>query len=539
MIVSAALTASAQYSSFPATEGFEQIFTPGTNVVFIPNWTGNTVQSGSRIFADSANARTGAVALGVTPTSTFVAQIDVAFNLTGVSNFTADFWAKSDNNGGPGRPAIVYISTSIDGGVTFGPASQVGDSTTFPNNITSYNHYTYPFAFNTFNQPNVIMRISVSRGNGVGNTARLDMDDFTFAASATDVFPPQVISAVATSTSSVTVTYSEPVGASAESAGNYTGLTGIASAVRNGTNDVVTITLSTPLTEGQYYTLNVANVQDIAGNTMNPSQNFQLLFNDNTGNVKITELMYNNPGSDTLEFLEIKNLDAQSIDIGGWYFSQGITFAFPSNTVINAGQYLVIAKYPAFVDQFFNITGSYAWDAIAALNNTGENVALVNGQGTLIDSVHYLPNSGWDTTANGYGHSLVFCNESVDNDQSINWTRSLDFAGMLTNPTTVDSIWASPGSGCTLVGLAEIKTTAEKLSVYPNPAHGEVTVNVPQNVRTGTAGIYSMDGRLVVTSSFYSETKVVLNLKNVQPGSYYIQLTDDNNVRYTSPLIVR
>jgi hypothetical protein len=527
--------ARAQISTFPTTEGFESPFTTGLNVAFIPNWTGNEVAFGTRIFADSLNARTGSRGLGIIPTSSFSPTVDVALNLTGISNMSADFWAKSVVNGTGDREAVMYFSTSIDGGVTFSTPIQIGDTSTFPNASTNYANYTYPFPFNTFNQSNVILRIAVTRGNGIsgGTAGRIVLDDFTLTASAGDIFPPTVLSASATSQSSVTITFSEPVGVSAESIGNYSGLTAITSAVRSSGNSVVTLSLSTPLTEGTIYTLNVSSIADLVGNVMNPAQQFSIVFNDNTGNIKITELLYNNPGTDSLEFIEIKNLDASTINIGGWRFSDGVDGLFPSNLTIQPGQYIVFAKYQQVVNDFFNIN-SYAWEITNSLNNAGETVAISNAQGTLIDSVAYGIAAPWDSIANGYGPSLTLCSENADNDLASSWTTSLDFTGLYFGGTTTDSIFATPGTGCITVGLETLISEKANIIVSPNPVTNVANLNFySSKVENLTLSIFDISGRLVASLIVKSNSginSIILPTETLDKGTYIASLNSSEKV---------
>ena len=63
------------------------------------------------------------------------------------------------------------------------------------------------------------------------------------------------------------------------------------------------------------------------------------------GDVIINEIHYD-PPDETLreEFLELHNAGAESVDLSGWYLSEGVEFTFPDRTVIPAGGYLVPAQ---------------------------------------------------------------------------------------------------------------------------------------------------------------------------------------------------
>src|SRR5690349_7363141 len=63
--------------------------------------------------------------------------------------------------------------------------------------------------------------------------------------------------------------------------------------------------------------------------------------------VVINEIMFHPPGlpGDNLvgEWLELLNTGTAAVDVGGWQFTKGITYAFHPNTMIPAKGYLVVA----------------------------------------------------------------------------------------------------------------------------------------------------------------------------------------------------
>ncbi|MBT8196314.1 MAG: hypothetical protein KJO64_07790, partial [Bacteroidia bacterium] len=106
--------AMAQISTLPASENFDAAFTTGTSVMFIPNWTGNTVATSNRIFQDSNNPAMSVSACAAIPTSSFSPEIKVDLDLSGYANTFATFYAASEANGSGSRPVILRLSTSID-----------------------------------------------------------------------------------------------------------------------------------------------------------------------------------------------------------------------------------------------------------------------------------------------------------------------------------------------------------------------------------------------------------------------------------------
>ncbi len=125
----------------------------------------------------------------------------------------------------------------------------------------------------------------------------------------------------------------------------------------------------------------------------------------------VTEIMYNPPplgqfvGND-LEFLELKNVGSNVLNLSGLTFSAGITFAFTNGTLLAPGQFFVLArnatafgaKYPGVP-----IEGVYG----GQLNNGGEAITLSFPGGGNVFSVTYGDRAPWPITPDGWGFSLV------------------------------------------------------------------------------------------------------------------------------------
>src|SRR5262245_21648161 len=60
--------------------------------------------------------------------------------------------------------------------------------------------------------------------------------------------------------------------------------------------------------------------------------------------VLISEINYNPfTGDDRDEFVELYNRGPSAIALGGWRFTEGITFTFPAGTSIGPYEYLVVS----------------------------------------------------------------------------------------------------------------------------------------------------------------------------------------------------
>jgi hypothetical protein len=168
--------------------------------------------------------------------------------------------------------------------------------------------------------------------------------------------------------------------------------------------------------------------------------------------VRITEIMYNPAGKNTgdLGFIEIENLGANSINIGGYYFL-GVSYIFPPNTVIAPGQFMVIGSdsdISAWQAEYPTVSAIGYFDG--GLSNSGQQVALLNTGGEIVDSVNYLSNDGWPTAADGNGPSLEIINPMGNPDDPTNWQASAVNGGTPGKPNS------TPVNGTGTFQLSEI-----------------------------------------------------------------------------------
>lgn len=165
--------------------------------------------------------------------------------------------------------------------------------------------------------------------------------------------------------------------------------------------------------------------------------------------IVISEIMYNNPGADDYEYVELYNNGSTAVNLQGWQFTKGIAYTFPAIN-LSPGGFLLVAKDSFKMDSLFNVTARQ-WVINSALNNTGETILLVNASGGFVDSVAYSSASPWPSAANGFGASLVLCDYSSNNNLPGNWAAAITPTGVsLGNPAVPVS--ANPGSGSACPG---------------------------------------------------------------------------------------
>ncbi len=149
----------------------------------------------------------------------------------------------------------------------------------------------------------------------------------------------------------------------------------------------------------------------------------------------ITELMYHPPGTDEfthtqLEFIELKNVGNEELDLSGVQFTAGIRYTFPLGTRLAPGAFVVLVSNPlGFASRYPGIPfdGVYT----GQLSNSGERVTLSHAVGTTIFSVRYSDMEPWPVAPDGGGFSLVPVNPNLnpDPDDPANWRASSAIGG--------------------------------------------------------------------------------------------------------------
>ncbi len=180
--------------------------------------------------------------------------------------------------------------------------------------------------------------------------------------------------------------------------------------------------------------------------------------------LRITELMYNPAApsaaeiaagfdnNDDFEYVELKNIGNEPVDLAGLAFVDGIDFSAPAVT-LNPGEYGLVVKNPsAFMSRYgtghggepYTILGQFAGGT--NLSNAGESVYLQDHVGGLIHDFEYR--DGWFGRTDGGGYSLVVRDEGQDLglwDNKDGWRPSWQFGG---NPGAADP---GPDAGAVVI----------------------------------------------------------------------------------------
>ncbi len=196
--------------------------------------------------------------------------------------------------------------------------------------------------------------------------------------------------------------------------------------------------------------------------------------------LKLTEIMYHPPAGGA-EFLELRNVGAAAINIGGVYFSAGVTFTFPENTILGAGEYIVLVR--STVD----FTAAYPGIAVGGvyqgnLDNAGETITLRDPAGNLLVRVTYGDTPPWAAAADGQGFSLVIIDPLSDSGDAANWRASGPVGG-------------TPGGPDIPAGIPAVLVN-EALTHTDPPEYDSMEIYNPTDADADIRGWYLTDDRM-------------------------------------------
>ena len=146
--------------------------------------------------------------------------------------------------------------------------------------------------------------------------------------------------------------------------------------------------------------------------------------------LRITEIMAEPTGGNTYEFVELQNIGATSLDLGGVRFSNGIDYTFPSGTSLAAGAFLVVCKdRVAFLDRHPGAAAALADGAYTgALDNAGENLRLSLPGAWDVHILNFDYDPDWYALTASSGYSLTTINAATslaaDWDEPFTWSPS-------------------------------------------------------------------------------------------------------------------
>ncbi len=247
----------------------------------------------------------------------------------------------------------------------------------------------------------------------------------------------------------VTVVFSEAIAASSATASANYGINNgvLVLGAQLGPDNRTVVLTTTPMAMNGTYILTVNNVRDLAATPNVIAPNTQRSFTLATrplnlafvlpnaeppgpatrrGPLVISEVMYhptNRTDLRNVEFIEIYNSNPWFEEMGGFRISGEVDYTFPSNYVLQARSYVVVAAVPADVQSVYGVAGVQGpW--VGSLQNGTGNLRLHNAAGAVVFEMEYSGDPPFPASTDGAGHSLVLARPSYGASDARAWAAS-------------------------------------------------------------------------------------------------------------------
>jgi hypothetical protein len=206
--------------------------------------------------------------------------------------------------------------------------------------------------------------------------------------------------------------------------------------------------------------------------------------------LRITELMYHplpravgDPAAlldDDFEYVEVKNISGNPLNLSGFKLRGGIEFDFPNQTLA-PGEHAVVASYVAGFTQRYGTVARVLGQYIRVLGNAGERVIL---EGPLGEIIHdFELDDRWYPSTDGFGFSL----QAVDPAAPVaNWTTK---AGWRASAQVGGSPGLDNGPGANI----PVVLVNEALTHSDLPLFDFIELHNPNQVPVNVGGWYVSD----------------------------------------------
>ncbi|MEO9144208.1 MAG: lamin tail domain-containing protein [Ginsengibacter sp.] len=263
------------------------------------------------------------------------------------------------------------------------------------------------------------------------------IDDIEIKGYVPDVTSPTIQSAVATSTTTLDISFDEPVEKTSASlfstyaANNSIGMP-VSANVDAQDPTLVHLTFENHFTNGVAYILSVNGIKDLSGNVLDNGTVTFSFYRAQQYDVVIDEV-FPDPtpqvGLPNYEWLELKNTSAFSINLKGWRLSDinSISGALPDFT-LQPDSFVIVCSSSALAS-LSPFGKAISVTSFPSLDNDNDLISLSDATGKTIHAVNY--SSAWypNELKKGGGWSLEMIDTKNPCSGFSNWTASTDPSG--------------------------------------------------------------------------------------------------------------
>lgn len=261
-----------------------------------------------------------------------------------------------------------------------------------------------------------------------------------------DTIPPEAQNLMAISATQVDVLFSENIEtASAENINNYftTGIGFPATATKDPANNMlVHLVFPAPFIEGVLYSMDISNVRDNNGNTMQQVTKTFVFYRGFAFDILINEIMADpDPpvGLPNYEYLELYNRTQIPINLKNWKLLVGTSVYTIPDVTITADSFFIITNSNNITP--FNMYGEVAGLSSFSLSNTGTTIILKNKDDKIIHYVSYTDDWYQNPFKEDGGWSLEQIDAGNPCGEAGNWNASNSINGG--TPGTKNSVAGS------------------------------------------------------------------------------------------------
>ncbi len=359
------------------------------------------------------------------------------------------------------------------------------------------------------------------------------LDDIEIKAYTPDITAPTIVSAVATSSTTVDVVFSEPVdNASAQNVNNYSVNNGIgvpASAVVSGGNPaLVTLSFGNSFSSGVTNALTINGVKDLAGNPLSNGLVSFSYYVSARYDVVIDEIMADptpEVGLPNAEWIELKNTSPVPVNLQNFKIGKpgGISGPLPS-LILQPDSFLIVttSSQVAALSAFGRTTSVTSFPS---LSNDGDLLLLLDNNGATMHAVNY--SSDWyqnPVKADG-GWTLEMIDTHNPCSGISNWKASVDSKGG--TPGHKNSIDAANPDVTEPVLLRAYAKDNLNISLYFDEPLDSLSAAVPASYLVsdgiGNAIIATSQGPL------FSQVDIVLNTPLAADKVYTVTVSNVTN----------
>jgi len=210
-----------------------------------------------------------------------------------------------------------------------------------------------------------------------------------------DTTPPMVTSGIAVSQIDIEITFDQIIDLATVDVSDFSIDQGKSFDTVEAADNVIRLTLNSPLEINTLYSVGVTEVSDCSGNLLTTTETAEVIFvqglTPEFKDLVINEIFADpSPPNDLPEeeFVEIYNRSDKILDLENWKFSDQATLAVLPKVVLFPGEFLILCPSDAvqLYQPYGKTIGLSDWPS---LNNSEDILSIHDDTGTLVDQVAY------------------------------------------------------------------------------------------------------------------------------------------------------